>query len=569
MEESALLASLARCRPLLWQAAGISVLVNLLMLTGPLFMLQVYDRVLASQSLPTLAVLFALVVALFAFYGLFEFLRGRLMARVGARMQAELDSHVFYASLRAARERDPADRRMNALRDLEYLQQLFSGPGPMAILDLPWSPLFFLAIFLFHWQLGVLAVVGTALLLVLAAVNGMHGRAPAHAAQANAGGAESLERSLRSGAEAVQALGMMEAATARWQSRRGRALAGQIAAADRVGAYGSAAKAIRFLLQSAILAWGAWLAIGQLITPGMIIAASIMMGRALAPIDQTIAQWRNYARGRRAWGNLRALFDERDLATVPTALPPLRGCIKAHRLAVAPPGAEVPTLRDLTFSVEPGQALGVIGPTGSGKSVLARTLVGLWPPAHGSLTFDGAALDQWTSDALGAQIGYLPQDVSLIDATVAENIARLHREPDDEAVVLAAKRARVHELILSLPSGYGCTVGPTGAALSGGQRQRIGLARALYGNPSLVILDEPNAHLDADGEQALVEVIGNLKTDGRTVVVMAHRPSAIAACDLLLVLGEGRQRAFGPRDRILHEASGGSARLAVAVGADA
>ena len=560
-------ASLARCRSLLWQAAGISVLVNLLMLTGPLFMLQVYDRVLASRSLPTLVTLFALVVALFTFYGLFEFLRGRLMARVGARLQTELDGEVFHASMRAARERTRESGRANALRDLESLQQLFSGPAVTAILDLPWSPLFFLAIFLFHPQLGVLSIAGAAVLVTLAAVNAVTSRSPAAAAQAQSALAESLERSLRSGAEAVHALGMMATVTARWRVRRDRTLTAQIAAADRTGAYGSAAKAVRFLLQSAILAWGAWLAIDQLITPGMIIAASIMMGRALAPIDQTIGQWRAYARGRLAWQNLRAVFEEHDPAFVPTALPALRGHVAARRLTVVPPGADVPVLRALSFDVAPGQALGVIGPTGSGKSALARALVGLWPAAHGSLTLDGATLDQWSPDTLGAQVGYLPQEVSLFDATVAENIARLRPMPDSAAVVAAAMQAEAHELILSLPRGYDSLVGPSGTALSGGQRQRIGLARALFGDPALVVLDEPNAHLDAAGEQAVVQVVSRLTAAGQAVVVMVHRPSAIIACDRLLVLVQGRQRAFGPRDEVLRETTSAGATGAVAGGA--
>ena len=561
---NALGASLARCRSLLYQAAGISVLVNLLMLTGPLFMLQVYDRVLASRSLPTLGALFALTAAMFAFYGLFEFLRGRMMARVGARMQSELDREVFKASVQAACERDPERRRLNAVRDLESLQQLFSGPAPMAVLDLPWSPLFFLAIFLFHWQLGVLAVAGAAVLVAMAAINGVMSRAPSATAQMHAARAESFERSLRSGAEAVLALGMLRDATARWHAARGHALAAHITAADRMGAFGSASKALRFLLQSAILAWGAWLAIDQRITPGMIIAASIMMGRALAPLDQTIGQWRGYVQGRLAWQRLCTVLADHASEVVATELPPLQGHLRAHRLGVAPPGADTLLLHALSFTVAPGQALGVIGPTGTGKSALARTLVGLWPAAHGSLTLDGAALNQWSPDTLGAQIGYLPQDVALLDATVAENIARIRSAPDDEAVIAAAKEARAHELILSLPSGYDTLVGPSGTALSGGQRQRIGLARALFGDPALVVLDEPNAHLDADGETAVVKVIGGLKAAGKAVVVMAHRPSAITACDLLLVLVNGRQRAFGPRGDVLRETTGGANASVVA-----
>ena len=565
-EGNALGASLARCRSLLFQAAGISVLVNLLMLTGPLFMLQVYDRVLASRSLPTLGALFVLVAVMFAFYGLFEYLRGRLMARVGARVQSELDRGVFQVSVRAAQERDPERRRLNAVRDLESLQQLFSGPAPMAVLDLPWSPLFFLVIFLFHWQLGVLAVAGAAVLVTLAVINGVLSSAPSENAQRCTVRAERFERSLRSGAEAALALGMLPDATARWHSSRDQALVAHIAAADRMGAFGSASKAIRFLLQSAVLAWGAWLAIEQLITPGMIIAASIMMGRALAPLDQTIAQWRTYLRGRMAWQSLSTVLAEHASEVVRTELPPLRGHLRTRRLSVAPPGVDTLLLHALSFAVAPGQALGVIGPTGTGKSALARTLVGLWPAAHGSLTLDGATPDQWSPHTLGTQIGYLPQDVSLLDATVAENIARLRSTPDDAAVIAAAKEAEAHELILSLPSGYDTLVGPSGTALSGGQRQRIGLARALFGDPALVVLDEPNAHLDADGEAAVVNVIGRLKAAGKAVVVMAHRPSAISACDLLLVLVNGHQRAFGPREEVLSETTGG-ARVSVAGGA--
>jgi len=565
MRPRSLGASFARSRPLLWQAAGVSVLVNLLMLTGPLFMVQIYDRVLASRSLPTLGALFALVVALFAFYGLFEYLRGRVLTRVGAQVETELDTEAFRISVQAARDPDPGRRRLHALRDLEALQQFFSGPAPMAVLDLPWSPLFFLVIFLFHWQLGMLAVAGAAVLLALALVNHARNREPAGTASVHAARAEGFERSVRSGAEAVRALGMMGAASVRWQARRGRALAAQVAAADIIGAYGSASKAIRFLLQSAMLAWGAWLAIEQQITPGMIIAASIMLGRALAPIDQTIGQWRSFTRVFQAWRRLRALFEDSGPASVPTPLPPVGGRVVARQLAVAPPGATVPVLRDLAFTLAPGQALGVIGPTGSGKSALARTLVGLWPGFHGSLALDGATLDQWLPDELGRQVGYLPQDVQLLDATVAENIARLGPSADEE-VVTAATQASAHELILSLSSGYDTLVGPSGAALSGGQRQRIGLARALFGNPALVVLDEPNAHLDADGERAVVDVVKQLRSAGRCVIVMAHRPSAIMACDVLLVLADGRQRAFGPRDRVLRDTTVRPPHLAVAGG---
>ena len=560
-------ATFARCRPLVWQAAGISILVNLLMLTGPLFMLQVYDRVLASRSLPTLIALFILTAAMFAFYGVFEFLRGRLMARVGARVQTELGREVFCNSVRAAQDRDPERRRINSIRDLEVLQQALSGPAPMAILDLPWTPVFLLTIFLFHWELGALSIGGSVVLVTLAALNSRANGEPTRNAQRCAARAASFEGSLKGGAEAVEALGMLANATTRWKATHDQALAAEISAADRTGAFGSGSKAFRFLLQSAILAWGAWLAIDQLITPGMIIAASIMAGRALAPIDQTIGQWRTCVRAYLAWRNLSAVLLDNAGTSPPIQLPPVQGHVRARQVAVAIPGTERILLRRLSFVVAPGQALAVIGPTGTGKSALARTLIGLWPARHGTLTLDGASLDQWTRESLGAQIGYLPQDVALIDGTVADNIARLDPAPNDSAIIAAAIDAEAHELILGLPDGYNTRAGPAGTSLSGGQRQRIGLARALFGNPALVVLDEPNAHLDAEGEDAVINVIKRLKNDGKTVVVMAHRPSAVTACDQLLVLVDGQQRAFGPRDRVLGQTGRSSFETAVSISA--
>ena len=546
-------AGFGRYRNLLWQAAGISVLSNLLLLTGPLFMLQVYDRVLTSRSAPTLVALFGLVTALFAFYGVFDYLRGRLLTRLGARVQAELDTEVFQASVRAAQDNDPQRRRLLAVRDLEYLQQWFAGPAPLAVLDLPWSPFFFAALFLFHWQLGVLAVVGGLVLCVLALLNHVRSRRLTDMAKTSSTQAESFERSVRAGAEAATALGMLTAAATRWSRLRTSALTAQVAASDRIGGYGAAIKALRFFLQSAILALGAWLAITGVVTPGVIIAASILMGRALAPLEQMVGQWRSYAQVRLAWRSLHALFESCAGPRALTILPRPAGRMEARNVGVAPPHSPTPILRGLNFTIQPGQALGVIGPSACGKSALARALTGLWPVVQGSLRLDGATLDQWTPEQLGTHIGYLPQDVPLFAGTVAENIARLKPDYTDEAVVAAAQQARAHDVILALADGYDTRIGPANSGLSGGQRQRIGLARALFGSPALVVLDEPNAHLDAAGEQALTEVIGELKARGCAVVVMAHRPAAIAACESLLVLHNGRQRAYGQREEVLRE----------------
>ena len=379
--------------------------------------------------------------------------------------------------------------------------------------------------------------------------------------------AESFERSVRAGAEVATALGMLTAAATRWSQLRTSALTAQVAASDRIGGYGAAIKALRFFLQSAILALGAWLAITGVVTPGVIIAASILMGRALAPLEQMVGQWRSYAQVRLAWRSLHTLFESSVEPRALTSLPRPAGCIEARNLGVAPSDSSTPILRGLNFTIQPGQALGVIGPSACGKSALARALTGLWPVVQGSLRLDGATLDQWTPEQLGTHIGYLPQDVSLFAGTVAENIARLQPDYTDEAVVTAARQARAHDVILALADGYDTRIGPANSGLSGGQRQRIGLARALFGSPALIVLDEPNAHLDAAGEQALTEVIGELKTHGCAVVVMAHRPAAIAACEHLLVLHNGRQRAYGPREEVLRETTVPVSRMSPVRGA--
>jgi ATP-binding cassette subfamily C protein len=346
---------------------------------------------------------------------------------------------------------------------------------------------------------------------------------------------------------------MRDAAIARWGRLRDGALVAQIAASDATSGYATASKTLRFFLQSAMLGLGAWLAIQGIITPGVMIAASILMGRALAPVEQAIAQWAVMQRAFRGWGALGTLLERTPPAPPRTALPRARGTLEAQGVSAAPPGARTPTLRAVSFKVEPGQALGVIGPSGAGKSSLARVLSGVWRPQVGSVRLDGAALDQLDTAERGRRIGYLPQDMALFDGTVAENIARFTEPRDDAAVVAAAQRAGAHDMILRLPAGYDTPIGPGGSALSGGQRQRVALARALYGDPAVVVLDEPNSNLDAQGEQALISAIQDIKARGRTVVIMAHRPSAIAACDLLLMLQDGGVRAFGPKDKVLRE----------------
>lgn len=541
-------------RGLLIAVALASVVVNLLMLTGPLFMLQVYDRVLASGSAPTLLALFVLVAGLYLAMGALDFLRGRMLARVGARFQSLLDRRVFLAQLmekRGAGGADPAAGGPGSgLRDLEAVRQLLTGQAPFAFFDAPWTPLYLALIFLFHPLLGWLALFGGAVLATIALLNERATRRAAVEAQQAKARADAFDIGARREAEALHGLGMIDAAERRWGRERAEALGAQMATSDLSGGFTAASKTLRMFLQSAMLALGAALAINQEITPGVMIAASILLGRALAPVEQAIGQWPTLQAARRGWRGLILLL----AATPPAprvALPRPAGRLALKRVAGGPPGASGPTVKSLDFTLEPGEALGVIGPSGSGKSTLARMLIGYWRPALGEVTLDGARLDQWDPDALGALIGYLPQEVALMAGTVAENIARLAAAPDDASVVAAAQLAGAHQMILSLPDGYNTRIGFGGAQLSGGQRQRVALARALYGDPALLVLDEPNASLDAEGEDALRAAMAALKARGRTLVVIAHRPSVIQRCDKLLMIEGGAQRAYGPREAVL------------------
>ena len=543
--------ALGQCRKHLAAVGLFSVFVNLLMLTSPLFMLQIYDRVLASRSEATLLALLVLVTVLFAFMGILDFVRGRVLARAGAKFQEILDARVFTAVLQ--RSVLPVQRALpnTASRDLDSVRQVLSGPAPFAVFDLPWTPIFIAAIFLFHPMLGWLAVAGSAILVCLTALNQYRSREPNAESQTATNEAEVLGEALRQNAEAVQGLGMRGTGLNRWSALRRQALDRQITASDRTASYASASKALRFYLQSLILALGAWLVLRQQISPGMMIASSILLGRALAPVDQAIGQWPALQRARQGWTALAELLEKSPEQAGRTALPTPRGVVDLQNVAVFTPGEQKPALVGISFRIEPGQALGVIGPSGAGKTTLAKLLTGIWQPAQGKVRIDGAAADQWPDGGIGRHLGYLPQDMSLFSGTVAQNIARLSPEPDDAKVVEAAERAGAHEILLELSQGYDTEIGAGGQRLSGGQRQRVALARALYDDPPILILDEPNANLDAAGEQALVQAIRDAKARGRTVVVMAHRPSAIAACDLLLMIDKGRQVDLGPRDEVL------------------
>ncbi|MEL6217812.1 MAG: type I secretion system permease/ATPase [Pseudomonadota bacterium] len=543
--------AMGECRWHFTNVAIFSVFVNMLMLTGPLFMLQTYDRVLTSRSEETLVALLVLVSALFLLFGMLDFARGRVLARAGAKFQTMLDSRVFTAIMK--KSVSPAERAKpnTSARDLESIRSLLASPAPFALFDVPWTPLFLAVIFLFHPLMGWVAVGGGLILIALTLINQIRSREPNAESQAASFEAENLGEAMRQNAEVVQGLGMHNDGMGRWARLRNMAMEKQLLATDRTSSYTSSSKALRFYLQSVMLAVGAWLVLQQQLSPGMMIAGSILMGRALAPIEQAIGQWAQAQRAWRGWKSLGEMLQTIPIERPKTELPAPKGYVEVQKVAVLAPGEEVPALRGISFKVEPGQALGVIGPSGAGKTTLAKVLVGVWPPAAGKVRLDGAALDQWPTNELGRHIGYLSQDIGLFAGTVAENIARLSPKPDDRLVVEAAQRAGAHDLLLSLPQGYNTQIGYAGGRLSGGQRQRVALARALYGDPPVLVLDEPNANLDAQGEQALVDAIREAKSRGKTVVVMAHRPSAIAACDLLLMIDKGLQVDFGPRDEVL------------------
>ncbi len=553
-------------RGLYWFTGVFSFFVNLLMLTGPLYMMQVYDRVLGSRSEATLLALSLLVVFLYGMMGLLDYARGRIMARVGARFQAALDKRVFDAMIRRSSvAQDPVAQ--TGLSDLEALQRLIASPVLTAAFDLPWTPVFLAGIALFHPWLGLLALAGGAVLVVIALLNQLFTRVPQQKANMTGHKANLMSEEIRNEAEMIQSMGMRGASFARWKQARDAALTDSVTANDTGGGFTTLTKTLRLFLQSAMLGLGAYLVLQNQVTPGAMIAGSILMGRALAPIELGLGQWVLVQRALKGWHNLAELLDKVPEEDTRTALPKPKALLEVQGLAVVPPGSSAPLLRNVNFRVQPGQAIGVIGPSGSGKSTLARALTGVWRPAAGSVRLDGASLDQYAPDVLGGHIGYLPQRVQVFDGTIAQNIARLHQQPDAEKVVEAARKAAAHEMILKLPEGYDTRVSATGGRLSGGQMQRVGLARALFDDPVIVILDEPNSNLDNEGSIALNQAIKQIKAEGRSVLIMAHRPAAIQECDMLLVIDKGTQTAFGPKDKVLQEMVANHQNIRQATGA--
>ncbi|MFK3776575.1 type I secretion system permease/ATPase [Agrobacterium sp. NPDC089420] len=546
-------ATLGATRGAFLSVALLSAFTNILMLTSPLYMMQIYDRVLSSRSVPTLVALSVLAITLYAFLGILELIRARILARIGQRIDEQLGGPTFDAVMLLPLKMSKREVASQPVRDLEQMRQFMSGPGPVAICDMPWLPLYVGVLFLFHSYLGWLAIIGAAVLIVITLSSEAFFRAPSKRMSSLSSVRANFVEAGRRNAEALHAMGMKSAYAQRWSKTNVAYLNEQRRVSDATASFSTFSKIFRLALQSAVLALGAWLAIKQLASPGAMIAASIITSKALAPIELAIGQWRSFVNFRQAKARLSELFDKAGAHQEKMSLPAPEKSVLVSNLAVAAPGNQSLIVRDVTFSLKAGQGLGIIGPSGSGKSTLVRALVGIWPAARGTIRLDGAELDQWHPEALGPSIGYLPQGVELFDGTIAENISRFSNSAEPSNIIEAARLADVHDLVLSMPEGYDTRIGTSGAILSAGQRQRIGLARALFGKPFLIVLDEPNASLDAEGELALTNAITIARQGGAIVVIVAHRPNALSAIDNVLVLAQGAMVAFGPRDEVLRK----------------
>ena len=532
-----------------------SCVINILMLTGSLFMLQVYDRVIPSGSVPTLVALALIVLILYAYYGVLEYVRTRLLVRIGRRVEESLGSRVFDVVAGLAM-RKSGNAGGQPVQDLATIRQFLGGQGPLAFLDMPWVPIYLVVVFLLHWVLGVVAVISAVIILVLALLTERSTRGPMANANLASNRANLMTDEARRNAEALHSLGMKGAMRKRWLATQSEALDFQTRANDAGATFSSMSRVFRMIVQSAMLAAGAYLAIKHEISGGSIIASSIIMGRALAPVEQAVGNWQQFLGFRKAMDRLSQVLDAVPAEQERMALPHPVGLLEVENLAMVMPGNDKPILQGVSFVVKPGHGLGIIGPTGAGKSTLARAIVGLLSPARGSVRLDGATPDQRSHDELGKMIGYLPQDIQIFDGTVAQNISRFNESPSAEKIVEAAKLANIHDFIMRLPQGYDTPLAEGGNRLSAGQKQRVALARALFGDPVLFVMDEPNSNLDADGEVALDTAIRACLARGAAVVVVAHRPSALHAMKDLLVLSNGQVAAYGTRDEILKKVAG-------------
>lgn len=543
--------ALRACRGAFIGVGVMSCIINLLYLTGSMFMLEIYDRVLPSRSVPTLIGLIILAGGLYVAQGILDLIRGRVLGRIGTSLDEALNARVFETVVRLPLLVGGRNEGLQPLRDLDNVRSFLGSMGPSAFFDLPWLPLYLAICFAFHVLIGITALVGAIILIAVTLTTEFLSRRPAREAMGLAARRNDLAAASRRNAEVLVAMGMSAWLTRTWSEANEKYLAGNQRASDVVGGLGAVAKVMRMTLQSAVLAVGAYLVIHQEATAGIIIAGSILSARALAPVDLAIAHWKSFVAARQSWHRLNKLLEQMPVVPPPTLLQSPSSRLSVEGVSIAAPGDPKAIVQDATFALTAGNGLGIIGPSGSGKSSLVRALVGVWQPFRGKVRLDGAALDQWSSDVLGRHIGYLPQDVELFGGTVAQNICRFDPNASSEAIIAAAKQAGVHEMIIKMREGYNTEVGEQGAALSAGQAQRVALARALYGDPFLIVLDEPNSNLDSEGDEALTRAIRDARERGAIVVVVAHRPVGIEGVDQILVLKDGRVQALGPKDTVL------------------
>ncbi|MBN9982553.1 type I secretion system permease/ATPase [Rhizobium laguerreae] len=552
-------AAFSHCGGALLCVGAFSAVVNILGLTGSLYMLQVYDRVMPSRSVQTLVGITIIMVWLYAAYGLLDFVRLRLLVRIGNTLDRRLRRRAFEASLLLPLRMGHDGTRVQPVRDLDQIRSFVSGTGPTAFFDMPWIPVYIAFIFMLHPWLGVLATAGAAVIVLLTLVAEALGRGPGRRATESVIARSAFSDAGRRNAEIIRAMGLSVRFATFWSEQSSRFLADQRQLSDIVGFTSAMSRTLRMILQSLMLGLGAYLAIAGEATSGVIIASSIMLGRSLAPVDVAIANWRGFISARQSYGQLSRTLQGFADHGQPMALPRPHNVLSVDSLAVAAPGHQKPLIQNVTFVLRAGTALGVIGPSASGKSTLVRALVGAWPSLRGTVRLDYAALEQWDREALGRDIGYLPQDIELFDGTVAENISRFDENASPKDILAAAQAAGVDKMILLLPDGFQTRVGERGTALSAGQRQLVGLARALYGEPFLVVLDEPNSNLDSDGDDSLAIAIRGVRQRGGIVIVVAHRPSALSNVDQLMVMAAGAVQAFGPKEGVLAAVTGAAA----------
>jgi PrtD family type I secretion system ABC transporter len=540
-----------------------SGVINLLMLSGSLYMLQVYDRVIPSRNLATLFGLSLMVLFAYLMQGYFDALRARMLCRVATLFDLGLQDSIHTAlatlPLRGARPMV----MQQPLRDLDQIRAFMSGMGPTAFLDMPWIPIFLIALFLFHPAIGVTALLGTIAIVAMTVITERMSRGAAKAAMDTSAQRQVLADTTQRNAEVIRALGMVDRFGALWTEVNERHLRENVRATDVYANLGSGAKVLRYVLQSGMLGIGAYLVVADKASGGIMIASSIMMGRALAPVEVALGSWKQLVAARQGIARLRDVCKSTAKLPAPPVMLP-RPCreLTVQKLSVAAPGTDKPIVQDISFALKAGTGLALLGASASGKTSLSKALVGIWPAQHGVVRLDGAAFDQWRNEDLGRHIGYLPQDVALFDGTVAENICRFDTGATSDAILKAAQIAGVHDIILRLPEGYSTRIGQSGMSLSAGQRQRVGLARAVFGDPFLIVLDEPNANLDAEGENALSRTIQILRQIGSIVIVISHRPNALAALNMALVLYEGKAIAFGPSQEIFARVRGSALRAA-------